>query len=67
MNLSQSTAGHVGVYLRGREVGVAQHHLHRPQVGPALEQVGRETVPEGVGRDVLLDPGGLPIGEAALI
>jgi hypothetical protein len=27
----------------------------------------RETVPEGVGRDVLLDPGGLPIGEAALI
>jgi len=24
-------------------------------------------MPEGVGRDVLLDPGGLPIEEAALI
>lgn len=46
---------------------VAEELLDDTEVRAALEQVGREAVPEGVGRDVLLDPGGLPIGEAALI
>src|SRR5882762_7368514 len=36
---SQTVAGHVGVDLRRRHVGVAEELLHRPQVGASLEQV----------------------------
>ena len=47
---------HVCVDLRRGEVRVTQHLLHRPQVRPALEQVRRESVSEGVRRDALRDP-----------
>src|SRR3982074_3463244 len=33
---------HMRVDLRGREIGMTQHHLDRPQVGTALEQVRGE-------------------------
>jgi hypothetical protein len=36
---------------------VAQQFLHDAQVGPAVEQVRREAVAEGVGRDTLRQPG----------
>ena len=45
--------GDVGVDLRGGEIGVTQHLLHRPQVGSTFEQVGGERVAERVGRDVV--------------
>jgi len=38
---------------------VAEELLDDTEVRAALEQVGREAVPEGVGRDVLFDPGSL--------
>ena len=50
---SEVFAVHVGVDLGGGEVGVAEHLLHRAQVGAALEQVGREAVAQRVGRDPL--------------
>src|SRR5215211_7772241 len=42
-------AVYVAVDLRRREGAVAEQLLDRPQVGAALEQVGREGVPEPVG------------------
>ncbi len=36
VNLAQTPAGNVGVDLRGRQVGMAQHHLYRTQVRTAL-------------------------------
>ena len=48
----------VRVDLRGRDVGVAEHRLHRAQVGPALEQVAGERVAQHVRRHAPLEPGG---------
>src|SRR5438477_499194 len=51
----------VSVKLRGREVRVTEHLLHRAQVGAALEQVGGERVAQGVRCDALgqpCEPGG---------
>jgi deoxyinosine 3'endonuclease (endonuclease V) len=56
---SQILAIHVGVDLRSRKVGVAQHLLHCPKIRAALEQMGREAVAEGVWRDSLADTGPL--------
>src|SRR5437016_5037931 len=39
---------HVCVYLRRRQIGVAEHQLNRPQIGAPLEQVRRERVPQDV-------------------
>ena len=39
MHLAKVVTIHVDVDLRGGEVGVAQHLLHRPEIGTALEQV----------------------------
>ena len=51
------------VELRRRHRRVAEQFLHRPNVGTAVQQVGRERVPQRVRRDVLSDAGprrGLP-------
>ena len=44
----QALFGDVGVDLGGGDRGVTQHLLQAPQVGPALEQVGRKRVPQHV-------------------
>ncbi|MNH47383.1 hypothetical protein D3C79_1105910 [compost metagenome] len=49
VQLLQTGLGHVGVDLRGRQVAVAQQHLHHAQVGTVVEQMGREGMPQGVG------------------
>ena len=54
VNLAQN----VRVYLRGGNVGVAEHHLQAAQVGAALEQVRGETVAQHVRREPLAYPGG---------
>ncbi len=41
--------GHVGVDLGGGEIRVAQQHLHYPQIGAMVEQMGGEGVAQGVG------------------
>ena len=46
---SQSLSTHVSVYLRSCKVGVAQEFLHSPQIGPAIEQMGRIRVAQGMG------------------
>jgi hypothetical protein len=54
----------VRIPLGRREIGVSEHFLNRPQVGPALQQVGGEGVAEEVGVDATrLQAGGS--GEAS--
>ena len=50
----------VSVNLGSRQTLVAQQFLDDTQIGPAVEQMGGETVAEGVGRDTLGQPGGHP-------
>lgn len=42
---AQPIGGDVGVALGGRQRGVAEKFLHRPQVGAPFEQVGRGRMP----------------------
>jgi len=46
--LPQEARGDVGIEFCRRDAGVAEHLLDVPQSRPALEQVGREAMPEGV-------------------
>src|SRR5258705_5292611 len=39
---------HVRVDLRRREIGVAEHHLDGPEIGAAVEQVGRKGMAQHV-------------------
>ena len=48
----QALHGHVRVYLGGGKRRVAQHLLHRAQVGASIKKVRREAVPELVRRKV---------------
>jgi len=45
----------MGIDLRRRNIGVAEHRLHRAQVGAAFEQIGRKGVTQGVRRYPLVD------------
>ena len=46
------TAGiDMSVYLRGADVGVAEHFLYRPYVGAALKHMGSETMSQNMRRD----------------
>ena len=44
----QAIERHVGINLRGRNVGVAEDGLHRAQVGSILHHVRRAGVPQHV-------------------
>ena len=48
VQLLHALARDVRVDLRGREVAVPEQHLHHAQVGSVVEQVGRESMPQGV-------------------
>ena len=52
VGLAEPFGGDVGVELGGGQARVAEHLLHRSQVGAALQQVGRGRVTEPVGSDV---------------
>ena len=52
MDRAQPGDRDVGVELGGGQRGVAEQFLHDPQVGPALEQMGRCTVPQSVRADI---------------
>ena len=63
-DLAASAIGDVRVALGRPEVGVAEHLLHRAEVGAALEEVRRERVAEEVRVDATrLEPGA--VGELA--
>ena len=47
----------VGVDLRRRDIGVAEHGLHRTQIGAAFEQMRRKGVAQGVRRYSFFDAG----------
>ena len=57
VQLLQPLARHVGVDRRRRDVGVAEQHLHRAQVGAVVEQVRREGVAQRVRRERRGDAG----------
>ena len=44
----------VRIDLRRRQAGMPEHLLNRAQVGTPHQQVGREAMPEGMGRDARL-------------
>lgn len=53
----ESAGVDMGVDLRGADVAVTQHHLHRAQVGPAAEQVGGKGMAQGMRADLFADAG----------
>src|SRR5262245_60330843 len=58
-SLRQARALHMGVDLRCRNVGMAQHRLDRTQIGAAFEQVTGERVAQDVRRETRrIDSGG---------
>ena len=48
----QPGPGVVGVELGGGDVGVSQHHLDRPQIRPADQEMGGEGMAQDMGRDL---------------
>ena len=52
IDLAQPGGVQVRVLLGGREGGVAEQLLDRPQVRPGLQQMRRERVAQGVRRDL---------------
>src|SRR5437764_15282914 len=49
--LFQALLHHVRIDLCRRNIGVAQHQLHRPKVRTAFEQVRGEAMPQLMGRE----------------
>lgn len=62
MDFFQVEVGDVGVDLGGGDVGVAEHGLDGADVGAVHEEVGSETVAEGVRGDVFGDAGFFGVG-----
>ena len=48
MQFLQAGSRHMGVYLGGREVTVAQEHLYHPQVGAMIKQMCGKRVSQSV-------------------
>src|SRR5260370_42120068 len=48
MDLAQVDLGEMGVNLGGRDVTVAEHLLHRAQIGAAFQQMGRDAMAQRV-------------------
>ena len=57
VDLPQTRLQHVRVYLRRREIGMAEHQLDRAQVGAAIEQMGGKGVPQNVRAHRARQPG----------
>ena len=47
----------MGVNLCGRNIRMAQQHLHHSQIGPVIKQVCRERVPQDMGREWRINSG----------
>ena len=55
MDRAEVLAVHTGVELRGAEVGVAQHLLHRAQVARGLQHMAGEGMAQGMGMHARAD------------
>src|SRR6187455_1664500 len=53
---------HVGIDLRGREVGMTEHHLDGAEIGAAFEQVRGERMPQRMRAEPGLQPGLAGVG-----
>src|SRR5437764_15088209 len=58
---AQPRLENVRINLRGRQIGVAQHHLNRAQVGTPLEQVRRKRMAHDVWPEHVRPTGGAPV------
>ena len=63
VDVEQAFLGDVGIDLGRGQVAVAEQFLDAPEVGPAVEQVGREAVAQGVRAGAAVEAEG---GEVAL-
>ncbi len=61
IDIGQMIQGQMGVPLRGRQTGMAQKFLYRPQVSPHLQEMGGKRMAQGMGRDHLGDSRPLPV------
>ena len=52
VDLFQPLAGDVSIYLGGGKITMAEQQLHHAKVRPVVEQVGGESVPQRVRRDL---------------
>jgi hypothetical protein len=57
VDFDQPFLGYMGVYLSGGNVNMPQHHLDRPQVGTAFQQMAGKGVAHAVGRYVFMKTG----------
>ena len=48
MQRLQPLTCNVGVDLRRGDIGMAEQHLHHAQIGPVIQQVRGERMPQGV-------------------
>ena len=55
MGLFEAALIDVGIDLRGRNVGVTEHFLDNTQIGPIVEQMRGEAMPQRVRSDILRD------------
>lgn len=56
MNTFQSILIYLRVELGRGDIGMSQHHLYGPQIGPIHQQMGGKGMPEHMGGDVLFNP-----------
>ena len=45
MNIFEVRVGDMGIDLGGGDIGVTKHGLHRAQISPIHQKVGRERMP----------------------
>ena len=53
----EALASHVRIDLRGRQIAVAEQHLHHAQVRAVIEQMGGKGMSQSMGREVPVDAG----------
>jgi hypothetical protein len=63
VGLAEAFLGDVGVDLGCGEGGVAEKGLHAPEIGPVVEKMGGEGMPQLVGGDI---EGNVGLGEILL-
>ena len=55
MQILETTAVNMGIDLGCGNIGVAEHHLHRPEIGPMLQKMGGKRVAQNMRADFLTD------------